>query len=89
MSARNLIRQSNVTLICTTDDPADDLRWHKQLKEDDSFEVQVLPAWRPDLAMKIEKPGFAAYLKTGRGSRYGNSFLCRDEECPDKAHGIL
>ena len=63
MSARNLIRQSNVTLICTTDDPADDLRWHKQLKEDDSFEVQVLPAWRPDLAMKIEKPGFAAYLK--------------------------
>ncbi len=63
MSARNLIRQSNVTLICTTDDPADDLRWHKQLKEDDSFEVQVLPAWRPDLAMKIEKPGFAAYMK--------------------------
>lgn len=63
MSARNLIRQSNVTLICTTDDPADDLRWHRQLKEDESFEVQVLPAWRPDLAMKIEKPGFADYLK--------------------------
>ena len=51
MSTRNLICQSGVTLICTTDDPADDLRWHKVLRDDPSFEVQVLPAWRPDKAM--------------------------------------
>ena len=62
MSTRNLIRQSGVTLVCTTDDPADSLEWHKVLKEDDSFEVQVLPAWRPDKAMSIEKPTFAEYL---------------------------
>lgn len=64
MSVRNLIRQSGVTLICTTDDPADDLRWHKVIAEDDSFDVQVLPAWRPDKAMNLEKPEYADYLKT-------------------------
>ena len=64
MSARNLILQSNVTLICTTDDPADDLKWHKILAEDDSFPVQVLPAWRPDKAMNLEKPDYGQYLET-------------------------
>ena len=63
MSTRNLICQSGVTLICTTDDPADDLRWHKVLRDDPSFEVQVLPAWRPDKAMNIEKPDYAAYIR--------------------------
>ncbi|MCI8448963.1 MAG: glucuronate isomerase, partial [Eubacterium sp.] len=62
MSARNLIRQSNVTLVCTTDDPVDTLEWHKKIAEDDSFDVQVLPAWRPDKAMNIEKPTFVEYL---------------------------
>lgn len=63
MSVRSLIRKSGVTLICTTDDPADSLQWHKILAEDDSFEVQVLPAWRPDKAMNIEKPDYKEYLK--------------------------
>ena len=62
MSVRNLIKQSNVTLICTTDDPIDSLEWHKAIAEDDSFDVQVLPAWRPDKAMNIEKPDFAVYV---------------------------
>ena len=63
MSARNLIRMSNVTLVCTTDDPVDDLRYHKQIREDGTFDVQVLPAWRPDLVMCPEKEGFAAYVE--------------------------
>ncbi len=62
MSAKNLIKMSNVTLVCTTDDPVDDLRYHKQIKEDTSFDVQVLPAWRPDLAMSPEKDEFVAYI---------------------------
>ncbi len=62
MSVRNLIRMSNVTLLCTTDDPADDLRWHKMIAEDRSFKVQVLPAWRPDKAMNLEKPDYVEYL---------------------------
>lgn len=63
MSARTLIQQSKVTLLCTTDDPADDLQYHKRIREDESFDVQVLPAWRPEQAMKIAAPGFAAYMK--------------------------
>lgn len=62
MSARNLIKNSNVTLLCTTDDPADSLEWHQKLREDDSFDVQVLPAWRPDKAMNLEKPDYLEYL---------------------------
>ena len=62
MTVRNIIKQSNVTLICTTDDPIDSLEWHKKIAEDDSFDVQVLPAWRPDKAMNIEKPDFADYI---------------------------
>ena len=62
MSVRNLIRQSNVTLICTTDDPIDSLEWHQKIAADESFEVKVLPAWRPDKAMNIEKPEYLDYL---------------------------
>ena len=64
MSVRNIIRKSNVKLICTTDDPVDDLKWHKILAEDESFEVKVLPAWRPDKAMNLEKPEYPEYMKT-------------------------
>lgn len=62
LSVRNIIKKSNVRLICTTDDPVDSLEWHRKIKADKSFDVQVLPAWRPDKAMNIEKPDFAAYL---------------------------
>ena len=62
MSVRNLIRKSNVTLICTTDDPVDSLEWHKMIREDSDFEVKVLPAWRPDKAMNIEKADYLTYL---------------------------
>ncbi len=64
MSVRNIIRQSNVTLICTTDDPVDSLEWHKKIAEDASFDVQVLPAWRPDKAMNIEKTTYIDYIGT-------------------------
>ena len=62
MSARGIIKKSGVTLICTTDDPIDDLHWHKQIAEDPTFDVKVLPAWRPDKAMNIDKPDFTDYL---------------------------
>ncbi|MGI5965513.1 MULTISPECIES: glucuronate isomerase [Anaerotruncus] len=64
MSVRGLIRKSNVKLICTTDDPIDDLRWHKKLAEDPDWEVKVLPAWRPDKAMNIEQAPYTGYIKT-------------------------
>ena len=63
MSARNLIANSGVTLVCTTDDPADSLEWHQQLAQDSSFPVKVLPAWRPDAAMGLERPEYLDYLQ--------------------------
>lgn len=62
MSVRNIIKQSGVTLICTTDDPIDSLEWHQKIATDDTFDVQVLPAWRPDKAMNIEKVDYVSYL---------------------------
>lgn len=63
MSAKNLIRMSGVTLVCTTDDPIDDLHYHEQIAADSDFDVQVLPAWRPDLVMSPEKEGFLDYIR--------------------------
>ena len=63
MSARSLIANSGVTLVCTTDDPADSLEWHRQLAQDSSFPVKVLPAWRPDAAMGLERPEYLDYLQ--------------------------
>ncbi|MBN1778106.1 MAG: glucuronate isomerase [Clostridiales bacterium] len=62
-TVRGLINRSNVELICTTDDPTDSLEWHRKLAADGSFRTAVLPAWRPDKAMNIEKPDFSQYLQ--------------------------
>ena len=51
MSARSFILKSKVEVLCTTDDPVDSLEWHRKIKEDESFQVKVLPTWRPDKAM--------------------------------------
>ena len=57
-----LIRRFGVEVVCTTDDPADDLRWHKMIAEH-PFGTKVIPAWRPDKAMAIENPeSYNAYL---------------------------
>lgn len=59
---RDLIRMSNVEIICTTDDPIDSLEWHSRIAGDDSFRTRVLPAWRPDKAMNIEKDTWPEYI---------------------------
>ena len=62
LSVRNIIRKSNVEVICTTDDPIDSLEWHEKIGKSD-FDVKVLPAWRPDKAVNIEKETFADYIR--------------------------
>ncbi len=53
--ARDLIKKSNVKALCTTDDPVDSLEYHIKLKEDKDFDVKVLPTFRPDKAIRINK----------------------------------
>ncbi len=61
-SSRKLIEKSNVAVICTTDDPIDDLRYHLELKTDDSFSTKVLPTFRPDKSVNIERDTFLPWL---------------------------
>ena len=66
--ARDYIVNSNVLLVCTTDDPSDDLHYHRQIKES-GFEVQVLPAFRPDKGLNIERHGITEYIaKLGKST---------------------
>ena len=62
-SACSIIKQSNVKVICTTDDPTDDLKYHKQIAEDNICTANVLPTFRPDKAVKIDQPGFAQWVQ--------------------------
>ncbi|MCJ7730053.1 MAG: glucuronate isomerase, partial [Sedimentisphaerales bacterium] len=52
-SVRGLLRKFNVKLVCTTDDPLDNLEYHKKIA-DDGFEIKVYAAFRPDKALAVE-----------------------------------
>lgn len=61
-SARDLIKKSGVVALCTTDDPADSLEYHKAIAES-GFEVKVLPTYRPDKVCNIHKETFLPYIE--------------------------
>ncbi len=68
-SCRGIMRQMNVVLVCTTDDPTDDLRHHRAIAADPSFPVRVLPAFRPDKGMAVESPdAFNAWVERLAGA---------------------
>ena len=62
MTARGLIRQSNVAFIGTTDDPIDTLEWHEKIAADPTITTVVGPSYRPDKAINIHKGGWAEYM---------------------------
>ncbi len=63
-SARGLLRRMNVDVVCTTDDPVDDLRHHAVLKVAMDFPTRVYPTFRPDRALAVEDPeAFPAYVE--------------------------
>ena len=62
MTAKKIVMASGVETLCTTDDPIDTLEYHKMIKEDKDFTVNVLPAWRPDKGLKINLSGYRAYI---------------------------
>jgi glucuronate isomerase len=70
-SARGIMKQMKVALVCTTDDPVDGLEAHRIVNEDAAFGVKMLPTWRPDKAMALEDPAafnaYAARLEAASG----------------------
>ncbi|MCQ6278797.1 glucuronate isomerase [Bacillus sp. EB600] len=61
-SVQGLIKRSNVKVICTTDDPTDDLQYHDQIKQIKDFDVKVLPTFRPDKGLEINKETFVDFV---------------------------
>ncbi|WP_192820314.1 glucuronate isomerase [Rufibacter sp. LB8] len=61
-SVRGILKQMNVEVICTTDDPIDTLEHHQKIAED-NFGLKVLPTFRADKAMAIEDANFLTYLE--------------------------
>lgn len=62
-SARGFMRRYHVETVCTTDDPADDLHWHEQIRKS-GFEIKVIPAFRAEKALAVDKPAvFRAYMQ--------------------------
>jgi glucuronate isomerase len=62
LTARKLIQNSNVEIICTTDDPIDSLEWHQKIREDQTFKTTVIPAFRPDKAVNIELSWYQSWV---------------------------
>lgn len=62
-SVRTLIKKSNVKVLCTTDDPLDSLEYHIKIKEDESIDTLVLPSFRPDTAINIERYTFVNWIR--------------------------
>ncbi|MGL5709401.1 MAG: glucuronate isomerase, partial [Cetobacterium sp.] len=61
--AKKLIERSNVKALCTTDDPIDTLEYHQEILKDENFKVKVLPTFRPDKAIYLEKEDYLIWLK--------------------------
>ncbi|MDY4594866.1 MAG: glucuronate isomerase [[Pasteurella] aerogenes] len=62
-SARGIMQQMNVKFSGTTDDPIDNLEYHKIIADDESFDIEVAPSWRPDKVIKIELDQFNDYIQ--------------------------
>lgn len=63
LSVYGIMKKFNVYCVGTTDDPADTLEWHKVIKEEGKCPSKVIPSYRPDKALNIEKNDFNEYLK--------------------------
>lgn len=57
-----ILKHYKVESFCTTDDPIDNLEYHIDVKNQ-GVDFKMLPTWRPDKAVGIDKEGFIAYIK--------------------------
>jgi len=63
LSVKGIMSRFKVYAVGTTDDPSDDLAWHKEIAAQPDFPSQVIPSFRPDKALNIEKEEFTAYIE--------------------------
>ena len=63
LSVKGIMKQFKVYAVGTTDDPADDLVYHQQIASQKDFPSKVIPSFRPDKALAIEKETFVSYIE--------------------------
>ena len=69
LSVFGIMKKFKVYAVGTTDDPADDLKYHKIIREEGKCPAKVIPSYRPDKTLNIEKPDFAEYIaKLGKAA---------------------
>lgn len=90
-TARGFIQRSNVRLLCTTDDPTDDLVYHKKIEDLQGFDVKVLPAFRPDKGVEIQNKAFSCWVNklgntAGMGIHSFGDYLMALEDRVDYFH---
>ncbi len=69
--AVSLLEKANVKVLCTTDDPADSLEWHRKIMGDDGIAFQVLPSFRPDRFLHIDNAPVWQLAVKQLGEKYG------------------
>lgn len=63
LPVQTILGQFNVEVLCTTDDPADNLEYHLAMRQSD-MNIKVFPAFRPDKSIAVEDPvAYNAYLE--------------------------
>ncbi|BCJ93272.1 uronate isomerase [Anaerocolumna cellulosilytica] len=68
MTPRWCMETSRVEFVCTTEDPVDNLTYHKRMKEDNSLNVKIVSAFRPDKAFYCEKEVYLEYIQQLAGA---------------------
>ncbi|MDO4982789.1 MAG: glucuronate isomerase [Eubacteriales bacterium] len=68
--AVSFLEHMNVKALCTTDDPADSLCWHKAIRDAGNVPFKVLPSFRPDKYIDLDAPDFRANAEK-LGNEYG------------------
>jgi glucuronate isomerase len=92
LTAHEILKKFRVEALCTTDDPVDDLRWHRQIAKS-GLPTRVYPALRPDRALKIGTAEFLPWLKQLEAAaniniRSLNSFLDALRQRHDYFHSL-
>ncbi len=94
LSVHGILKGWKVSLIGTTDDPADDLRWHRRIRRDQSCPAAVVPTFRPDRGLAVDRPAvFTSYVKElGQAAntdiRTWDDFLRAHEQRIDDFHAL-
>ena len=78
-SCQNLLRKVNAKVVCTTEDPTDNLEYHQQMHKA-NLDIKVSTSFRPDKAILIGNDGYNDYVNT-LGSVAGVEINSYDDLC--------